>query len=220
MPRIKELDPYLHLRPNQAPSPVSVLRSQHTFTIKELAHRTSIPAPTLILAEDGMLTNLPHRLVDYWYSMGLDSERDLEHEMNLWREARRTNHFGIFGPNLAPDPWPEQHLPHPFDYLMANCYVTFPDSPTIGPIPSVGPYRMTVSALSRAIALPNDTVKQYYYRKVAEHSKVPAQLLQAFHDLGYKKAAIRKHVEYFEFYKTQVPNALKTQNFAQKVQFS
>jgi hypothetical protein len=103
---------------------------------------------------------------------------------------------------------------------MANCYVTFPRSPTIGEIPAVGPYRMTVSALSRAIALPTDTVKQYYYRKVAEHSKVPAQLLQAFHDLGYKKAAINAHLRYFEYYKSQAPNALKTANFAQKVQFS
>lgn len=226
MPRQKELDPYLHLRPAQPKSPFAMMRSLHNLTINELHLRTRIPSPTLILAEDGLLNGPLPRLVDYWMSVDPDQCSDIDFQYTLFVETKRHLHRHLFGPHL-PIPYTSQSTselgvtdPHPFDYLRRHCWVNFPPSPTIGPIPPVGPYSMTLTALCRALCLPLDSIKnhvQKYDRKPA----VPGALLQALSDIGYKHGDLKLYTEDFNVFKRLKPTpGGKIQVPTRKVTFS
>lgn len=222
MPRQKELDPKLHLRPTQSPSPFAVLRSEHNLTINDLHLRTGIPSPTLILAEDGLLAGPLPRLLDYWYSIMSFSERDLEFEYNLWVETKREQHKFLFGPHLpfAYKTDLDGTDPHPFMYLARNCWIHYPDSPSSGPIPPVGPYAMTLTALCRALCLPLDSIKNHV-QKYDRKPQVPGALLQALSDIGYAHLELKAYTTEFGLFKSFYPTpGGKIQKPVRKVTFS
>lgn len=217
MPRQKELDPYLHLRPAQQPSPFSILRSENNLSITDLHRITRIPSPTLILAEDGLLNGPLPRLVDYWMSVEPNRAADLDFEYTLWVETKRSLHKHLFGPEL---PLPINSDLHPFDALRTNCYVYFPDSPTIGPIPPVGPYSMTLTALCRSLCLPLDSIKNHV-QKYDRKPVVPGVLFQALKDIGYSHKEIKAYDDDFAVFKRFKPTpGGKIQVPTRKVTFS
>lgn len=221
MPRQKELDPKLHLRPTQSPSPFAVLRSEHNLTINDLHHLTRIPSPTLILAEDGLLAGPLPRLVDYWMSIDPDQASNLDFQYNLWVETKRELHAGLFGTTLPISDGTNEHGDlHPFDILRTNCWIYYPDSPSSGPIPPVGPYSMTLTALCRALCLPLDSIKNHV-QKYDRKPQVPGSLLQALSDIGYSHKDLKAYNDDFRVYKKFYPiPGGKIQKPVRKVTFS